>query len=59
MDGDYAHSLEGEIFPGATKDGDEEYSIERSALGQEFYLESSCGDPDDGEVVYFTGTIDE
>jgi hypothetical protein len=57
--GNYDHPLEGKIFPGATKTGDSEYSIERSAVGQEFYLESTCGDPDGAEVAYFTGVIDE
>lgn len=59
--GDYASYIEGKILPGQTKSGSEEYSIDRAALGEEFYIESSCGDPfyeADGPV-YFTGVIDE
>lgn len=59
--GDYASYLEGKILPGQAKSGRDEYSIERSAVGEEFYIESSCGDPyneTDGPV-YFTATIDE
>jgi hypothetical protein len=41
--GDYASDLEGIIMPGATKYGVQEYSIEKSAIGQEFYIQSSCG----------------
>jgi hypothetical protein len=60
VSGDYANSLDGKILPGSTKSGDNEYSIERSALGEEFYIESSCGDPDYMESpVYFTGVIDK
>ncbi len=55
--GEYA-SDPGTILPGATKFGIDETSIDRSLLGQEFLLESSCGDPD-GETAYFTGVIDE
>ena len=43
--GDYASYLEGKILPGQTKSGRDEYSIERSAVGDDFYIESSCGDP--------------
>ena len=57
--GDYAKDLGGRIFPGATKHGVQEYSIEQSALGQEFYIESYCGDPNFAEPAYFTGTIDK
>jgi hypothetical protein len=52
-------SLDGTILPGATRYGQAEYSIERDALGGEFYIESSCGDTEfAGEVAYFRGTID-
>ena len=60
MAGDYPSEISGKILPGQSKTGSAEYSIEKSALGQEFYIESSCGDPlaeMDG-AVYFTGVID-
>ena len=43
--GDYSSEIGGKILPGQSKTGSAEYSIEKSALGQEFYTESSCGDP--------------
>jgi hypothetical protein len=51
--GDYQKSLDGKMLPGATKYGDNEYTIEKKAIKQDFYIESSCGDP--GEVAYFGG----
>jgi hypothetical protein len=42
--GDYHKSLDGKMLPGATKYGDNEYSIEK-AIKQDFCIESSCGDP--------------
>jgi len=52
-----ATSIDG-ILPGATKYGQDEYSIERTALGSEFYIESSCGDTEfGGDTVYFRGVI--
>jgi hypothetical protein len=42
----------------ADRSGQAEYSVERDALGGEFYIESSCGDTEfGGEVAYFRGTI--
>jgi len=56
--GDFASYLDGKILPGAKKSGDAEYSIESRALGEEFYMESYCGDPDFIEPAYFIGVIE-
>ena len=56
VSGDYAHEM-GEVRPGATKTGDDEYSIEKSALGQKFYIESTCGDENGEETAYLEGVI--
>lgn len=56
--GDFAKPISGKIFPGATKTGFDEYYVEKAYAGQEFYVESSCGDADyDGETAYFVGTL--
>jgi hypothetical protein len=56
--GEYQKSLTGKMLPGATKYGDSEYSIEKKAVNETFYIESSCGDPDyTGELAYFGGKI--
>ncbi len=57
--GDYASYLDGKVLPGQTKTGADEYSIARSAVGEEFYIESTCGDPmyDAEGPVYFMDTI--
>lgn len=56
--GDYYAGLDGDVLPGATKFGVEEYYIEKTSIDQDFYLASDCGDVDyDGETAYFGGTI--
>jgi hypothetical protein len=56
--GNYHKPLDGKMLPGATKYGGNEYSIEKKAIKQDFYIESSCGDPDyTGEVAYFGDKI--
>lgn len=58
VSGQYAHDIDGKIFPGGSKSGDKEYSIEKDFKGAEFYFESSCGDVNmDGETAYFEGVI--
>jgi hypothetical protein len=54
VSGKYARDLYDNIFPGATKYGVQEYSIERAVNGEEFYLESTCGG---NQVKYFRGKI--
>jgi len=36
----FRKSLDGKMLPGATKYGDNEYSIEEKAIKQDFYIES-------------------
>lgn len=58
--GDHYRELGGKIFPGSTKFGVDEYYIEKAYADQEFYIESSCGDPGfSGETAYFVGPIDD
>jgi hypothetical protein len=57
--GDYYRDLGGTVFPGSTKFGIEEYYIEKAYVGEEFYIESTCGDVDyTGETAYFVGKIE-
>lgn len=56
--GDFAKSIDGKIFPGATKTGFDEYYIEKAYADQAFYIESACGDFDyDGQTAYFVGSF--
>lgn len=56
--GDQAKSLDGDIMPGASKYGVAEWVIKKAHASEQFYLESTCGDPDNAEeTVYFGGTI--
>lgn len=54
--GDYASEL-GTVLPGATKHGVSELSIDKSLIGQEFFLASTCGEPNGDKTAYFRGTI--
>ncbi|MFE3998952.1 hypothetical protein ACFX43_09165 [Nocardioides sp. YIM B13467] len=55
--GESAKYLDGTIRPGATKFGVVEYVIKKASASEEFYIESSCGDPDDSEIAFFGGTV--
>jgi hypothetical protein len=58
VEGKYAKPLDS-VLPGATKYGQNEYSILRAAVGKEFYIQSTCGTGDvfGGHPVLFRGVI--
>jgi hypothetical protein len=55
--GDYSSDPGGNIRPGATKSGVAEYYIKKKSLGERFYIESTCGDPNGEEAAYFEQVI--
>lgn len=55
--GQNAKYLDGTIRPGATKFGVVEYAIKKASAGEEFYIESSCGDPEGSEIAFFGGNV--
>lgn len=55
--GQYYHPIH-TVLPGATENGTQEFSIDRSLVGQEFVLTSDCGG-ETGDTAYFRGVVDD